>query len=77
MLTKYMQKKSKYDFVLIQKFLEELSNCNLISVKNDDKYGKIYQLKLPLSETRKILQSLKEYDKLDSEMIKLCENIKW
>ena len=77
MLTKYMQKKSKYDLVLIQKFLEELSNCNLISVKNDDKYGKIYQLKLPLSETRKILQSLKEYDKLDSEMIKLCENIKW
>ena len=77
MLTKYMQKRSKYDIVLIQKFLEELNNCNLISVKNDDRYGKIYQLKLPLSETRKILQSLKEYNKLDSEMIKLCENINW
>lgn len=70
-------KRSSYDLILIEKYLEELNNCNLISIKNDEKYGKIYQLKLPLSEIRKILHSLKKYNKLDSEMIKLCDNIRW
>ena len=77
-LAKYLlSKRSKFDLILIQKFLEDLNNCNLISIRNDEKYGKLYQLKLPLSEIKKILQKLKEYNKLDTEMIKLCDNIKW
>ena len=70
-------KRSGYDLILIQKFLEDLNNCNLISIKNDEKYGKLYQLKLPLSEIRKILQILKKNNKLDTEMVKLCDNIQW
>ena len=70
-------KRSSYDLILIQKYLEELNNCNLIYIKNDEKYGKLYQLKLPLSEIRKILLELKNKNKLDSEMIKLLNNIKW
>ena len=70
-------KRSSYDLILIQKFLEDLNNCNLISIKNDEKYGKLYQLKLPLSEIRKILVLLKNSNKLDTEMVKLCDNIKW
>ena len=70
-------KRSSYDLILIQKYLEELNNCNLIYIKNDEKYGKLYQLKLPLSEIRKILLELKNKNKLDTEMVKLCNNIKW
>ena len=72
----YLAKRSNYDLILVQKYLEDLNNCNLISIKNDDKYGKIYQLKLPLCEIKKILRKLKENKLLDNEMIKLCENIK-
>ena len=70
-----LNKRSSYDLILIQKFLEDLSNCNLISIRNDEKYGKLYQLKLTLSEIRKILRTLKDYGKLDIEMIKLCDNL--
>ena len=49
----------------------------MISIRNDEKYGKLYQLKLPLSEIRKILQILDDSNKLDSEMKKLYHNIKW
>ena len=76
-LKQFLIKRSSFDLILVQKFLEDLNNCNLISIKNDEKYGKMYQLKLPLSEIRKILHILKEKGKLDSEMIKLCDNIKW
>ena len=71
------QRRSGYDLILIQKYLEDLNNCNLISIKNDEKYGKIYQLKLPLCEIKKILKKLKENNLLDTEMIKLCDDIKW
>ena len=71
------QKRSDFDLILIQKYLEDLNNCNLISIKNDDKCGKIYQLKLPLCEIKKILKRLKENNLLDTEMIKLCDDIKW
>ena len=71
------QKRSGYDLILIQKYLEDLNNCNLISIKNEEKYGKIYQLKLPLCEIKKILKKLKENNLLDTEMIKLCDDIKW
>ena len=71
------QKRSDFDLILIQKYLEDLNNCNLISIKNDEKYGKIYQLKLPLCEIKKILIKLKENNLLDTEMIKLCDGIKF
>ena len=75
--TQYQKgKRSDFDLILVQKFLEDLNNCNLISIKNDEKYGKTYQLKLPLCEIKKILKRLKENRLLDNEMIKLCENIK-
>ena len=74
---KYLSKRSNYDLILIQKYLEDLNNCNLISIKNDEKYGKLYQLNLPLCEIRKILQTLKQSNKFDCEMVKLYENIKW
>jgi hypothetical protein len=75
--TQYQKgKRSELDLILVQKFLEDLNNCNLISIKNDEKYGKTYQLKLPLCEIKKILKRLKENHLLDNEMIKLCENIK-
>ena len=75
--TQYQKgKRSDFDLILVQKFLEDLNNCNLISIKNDEKYGKTYQLKLPLCEIKKILKRLKENHLLDNEMIKLCENIK-
>ena len=76
-MSNYLSKRSNYDLILIQKYLEDLNNCNLISIKNDEKYGKLYQLKLPLSEIRKILVHLKNSNKLDTEMVKLCDNIKW
>ena len=75
--SKYLAKRSHYDLILIQKYLEDLNNCNLISIKNDEKYGKIYQLKLPLCEIRKIIRKLKDDKLLDTEMVKLCDNIKW
>ena len=77
--TKYLVKgkRSDFDLILVQKYLEDLNNCNLISIKNDEKYGKIYQLKLPLCEIKKILRKLKQNQKLDDEMLKLCDNIKW
>ena len=71
------QKRSDFDLILIQKYLEDLNNCNLISIKNDEKYGKIYQLKLPLCEIKKILVKLKDNNLLDTEMIKLCDGIKF
>ena len=77
LLCKYTQKKQGFDLILIQKFLEELNNCNLINIRENEKFGKIYQLKLPIRELRKVLKFLRENNKLDHEMIKLCENIKW
>ena len=76
-LTRQYQKgkRSDFDLILVQKFLEDLNNCNLISIKNDEKLGKIYQLKLPLCEIKKILKRLKENKLLDNEMIKLCEKV--
>ena len=69
-------KRSDFDLILVQKFLEDLNNCNLISIKNDEKYGKVYQLKLPLCEIKKILRKMKENKLLDDEMIKLMDNIR-
>ena len=75
--TQYQKgKRSELDLILVQKFFLYFNNCNLISIKNDEKYGKTYQLKLPLCEIKKILKRLKENRLLDNEMIKLCENIK-
>ena len=46
--SKYLAKRSHYDLILIQKYLEDLNNCNLISIKNelnsDNIFDKIYKL---------------------------------
>lgn len=68
--------KSKLDLTLVKKYLEELYNSNLISIKNDDKYGNIYELKLPLCEMKKIISSLENVNKLDDDMKRMCDAIK-
>ena len=68
--------KSKLDLTLVKKYLEELHNSNLISIKSDDKYGNIYELKLPLCEMKKIIRSLENVNKLDDDMIRMCDAIK-
>jgi hypothetical protein len=68
--------KSKLDLTLVKKYLEELYNSNLISIKNDDKYGNIYELKLPLCEMKKIISSLENVNKLDDDMKHMCDAIK-
>ena len=68
--------KSKLDLTLVKKYLEELYNSNLISIKNDDKYGNIYELKLPVCEMKKIISSLENVNKLDDDMKRMCDSIK-
>jgi hypothetical protein len=68
-------KKSKLDLVLAKKYLEELANSNLISIKKDDKYGNVYQLKLPISETIKLILHLKKENKIDYLIEQFCNNI--
>ena len=69
--------KSKLDLTLVRKYLEELANSNLILIKNDDKYGCIYELKMPLSETVKVIRSLSAINKLDDDMRYIAETIKY
>ena len=69
--------KSKLDLTLVKKYLEELANSNLILIKNDDKYGCIYELKMPLSETVKVIRSLSSTNKLDDDMRHISETIKY
>lgn len=69
--------KSKLDLTLVRKYLEELANSNLILIKNDDKYGCIYELKMPLSETVKVIRSLSAINKLDDDMRHIAETIKY
>ena len=68
--------KSKLDLTLVKKYFEELYNSNLISIKSDDKYGNIYELKLPVCEMKKIICSLENVNKLDDDMKRMCESIK-
>lgn len=68
--------KSKLDLTLVKKYLEELYNSNLISIKIDEKYGNIYELKLPLCEMKRIIRSLENVNKLDDDMIRMCDSIK-
>lgn len=69
--------KSKLDLTLVKKYLEELANSNLILIKNDDKYGNIYELKMPLKETVRIIQSLSTINKLDDDMRHISETIQY
>jgi hypothetical protein len=69
-------KKSKLDLVLAKKYLEELCNSNLIYIKNDDKFGCVYQLKLPVKETIKLILKLDEENKIDYVIRNLCSSLK-
>lgn len=69
-------KKSKLDLVLAKKYLEELCNSNLIYIKNDDKFGCVYQLKLPVKETIKLILKLDEENKIDYIIRNLCSSLK-
>ena len=69
-------KKSKLDLVLAKKYLEELCNSNLIYIKNDDKFGCVYQLKLPVKETIKLILKLDEENKIDYVIRNLCFSLK-
>lgn len=68
--------KSKLDLTLVKKYLEELANSNLISIKIDDKYGLLYELKLPLFEINNIIKRLETKNKLDNEMSTLIKELK-
>lgn len=68
--------KSKLDLTLVKKYLEELANSNLIMIRSDEKYGCIYQLKMPIRETVKIIKSLDVENKLDDDMKNISETIK-
>ena len=69
-------KKSKLDLVLAKKYLEELCNSNLIYIKNDDKYVCVYQLKLPIKETIRLILKLDEENKIDYVIRNLCFSLK-
>ncbi len=67
--------KTKLDLIIIKKALEELINSNLISVKNDEKYLQVYELKLPLEITKNIIFKLAECKNFnyDNEMKSFLE----
>lgn len=68
--------KSKLDITLVKKYLEELANSNLITIKKDDKYGNIYELKLPIKVTASIIRNLNEVNKLDQDMLRMADSIR-
>jgi hypothetical protein len=67
--------KTKLDLIIVKKALEELLNSNLISVKNDEKYLQVYELKLPLEMTKKIIYKLDDCKNFnyDNEMKSFLE----
>jgi hypothetical protein len=66
-------RKSKLDITLVRKYLEEFYNSNLIGIIKNEKYGNIYQLKMGLYETVKLVKSLESQDEniLDEDMKRL------
>ena len=62
--------KTKLDLIVVKKALEELLNSNLISVKNDEKYLQVYELKLPYELTQNTISKLDDFNNFnfDSEM---------
>jgi hypothetical protein len=66
-------RKSKLDITLVRKYLEEFYNSNLIGIVKNEKYGNIYQLKMGLYETVKLVKSLESQDEniLDEDMKRL------
>jgi hypothetical protein len=65
-------KKSKLDITLVRKYLEEFFNSNLIAIVKNEKYGNLYQLKMNLYDTVKIVKSLEQDENvLDEDMKRL------
>jgi len=48
----------KLDSIVVQKLLEEMFNSNLIHIKNDEKFIQLYELRKPIDETIKIINSM-------------------
>ena len=73
--SKYI-KKTRQNFFLdllqLKKRLEELQSCNLISIKSDEKYTDLFELKTSLEETKELLENLYSQNinkmNFDSEM---------
>jgi hypothetical protein len=65
--------KNKLDLIFVKKAFEELASSNIITIKNDEKYVNIYELKLPMETTKDIILELNKENhiKFDSEMLTL------
>ena len=62
-------RKLKIDMLHIKKRLEELSNSNLITIKQDEKYSDVYELKLPDDQIAKLFDRMyKNGDKINQNM---------
>lgn len=65
------------DILQFKKRLEELKNCNIISISYDDKHGEIYDIKLPDDEMNDLFDKLyKEKTNFDNEMFRFYKSIK-
>lgn len=60
--------RTKLDLIIVKKILEELATFNLINIRSDDRYVNVYELKLPLAETKNSIISLNKINKLDMDM---------
>jgi hypothetical protein len=54
------------DIIQVKKILEELYNSNLIHIKPDEKYQFLYELKLPLNETKDVIRNLEKVSTSDT-----------
>jgi hypothetical protein len=65
------------DILQVKKILEELYNSNLIHIKKDDKYINLYELKLPIDETRQYILKLEklDYSLITSDMKSFLEDL--
>jgi hypothetical protein len=59
----------KMDILQVKKVLEELYNSNLIHIKSDEKYQFLYELKLPVDETKTVIKNLEKIKNTDTSLI--------
>ena len=57
------------DILQIKKILEELNNSNLIHIKPDEKYQFLYELKLPVDETKNVIRNLEKVSNLETALL--------
>jgi hypothetical protein len=61
-----INKWKRLDILQVKKVLEELYNSNLIHIKSDEKYQFLYELKLPLEETKNVIRNLEKVSNTDN-----------